>query len=373
MRISDEYRLSQYRDLGRLSENKNIRLKRRDADGKICVEKHVSGEMIHIYRFLQEHSDVHIPEIYECIEDGENLVIIEEYIEGQTLEAILKEKDFDEAHAAEIIIELCAGLKPLHHASPPIICRDLKPENIMINNRAEVKIVDFDIARSVQKDKKRDTTLMGTAGYAAPEQFGFSQTDNRTDIYALGVLLNYMLVKQFPVEQMAEGDLMPVIQKCTRMDREQRYQSVEELEQDVRKLTGMPPRIPVANEWNRRDKDVKKQLSGFIPPGFRRKKPIHMISAAAGYLFLICLCFTLELTQDNVPLTGGKLWFERTLIFLSQITMVLLAWNYRRWRDQLPLIKSGNIPIRIVGFILTEFILLVIAAFVCAVLEPILF
>lgn len=369
MRISDEYRLSQYRDLGRLSENKNIRLKRRDEDGKICVEKHVSGEMLHIYRFLQEHSEVHIPEIYECIEDGGNLVIIEEYIDGQTLEEILKVKDFDEAQAAEIIIELCAGLKPLHHASPPIICRDLKPENIMINNRAEVKIVDFDIARSVQKDKKRDTTLMGTAGYAAPEQFGFSQTDNRTDIYALGVLLNYMLVKKFPVEQVAESNLMPVIQKCTRMDREQRYQSVEELEQDVRKLMG----IPEENEWNRREKDVKKQLSGYIPPGFRRRKPVHMIAAAAGYLFLICLCFTLELTQDNVPLTGGKLWFERTLIFLSQIAMVFLAWNYRGGRDQIPLVKSRNIPIRIIGFILTEFILLITAAFVCAVLEPVLF
>ncbi len=367
MRISDEYRLSQYQDFGRLDEKKNIRLKRRSADGKICVEKRVPAELVPIYRFLQQNQDVHIPEIYECVEDGEVLILIEEYIEGQTLEDILQDKVFSEEQATGVILELCEGLKVLHHASPPIICRDLKPENIMIDKQSNVKMVDFNIARAVQKDKKRDTELMGTAGYAAPEQFGFSQTDNRTDIYALGVLLNYMLVRQFPVDQIAEGRLEPVIRKCIRLDREQRYQCVEDLEEEIRKQMGQ--RQPVTGKSN----NVNKQKSSFIPPGFRRKKPAHIISAIAGYLFLIWLCFSLELTQEGVPLSGGRLWLERTVIFISQIAMVFLAWNYRGWRDRFPLIRSGNIWTRAAGFVLTEFILLIIAAFVCVISEAILF
>ncbi|HJD48421.1 MAG TPA: protein kinase [Candidatus Mediterraneibacter norfolkensis] len=371
MKVKDEYCLSQYSDLGNLVENKNIRLKRRISDGKICVEKHVSGNLFNIYRYLQENPSRYIPKIYECIEHSEEIIIVEEYIEGQTLEEIVHQRDVSEKEAVHIIWELCEGLKTLHHAEPPIICRDLKAENIMLDEEKCVKIVDFNIARSFQKDKKHDTVLMGTAGYAAPEQFGFSQTDNRTDIYALGVLLNYMLTKQFPVNQTAEGKCGPVIQKCIQMDREHRYQNVEELEYDLCVIFND---IQFGKD-KKLDKRNKKSVNkySFVPPGFRERKPSHMISAIAGYLFLIWFCFSLELTSNGIPLPVGKLRLEQSLIFLSQIVMVFVIWNYRGWRERLPLVKSKSLRIRVPGYIIAEFVLIVIAAFISVVLEAVLF
>ena len=114
MKISDEYRLSQYQDHGYLEEDKDIRLKRRKTDGKICVEKHVPAELSSVYRFLKENINPYIPEIYECIEAEDGLYVIEEYIEGNTIEQLVKQKLFDDKDAIRIVVDLCNGLEPLH-------------------------------------------------------------------------------------------------------------------------------------------------------------------------------------------------------------------------------------------------------------------
>ncbi len=370
MQISDEYRLSQYHNLGRLEDNKNIYLKRRISDGKICVEKHVSDELFDIYRFLQYNSNIHIPEIYECIKVEGELIVIEEYIEGQTLEDIVHEKNINDEEAAEIIIQLCKGLSPLHHANPPIICRDLKPENIMLDTQQCVKIVDFNIARSFQKGKKQDTCFMGTVGYAAPEQFGFAQTDNRTDIYALGVLFNYLITGKLPVEQIATGKSEVIIRKCVRLDSSQRYQCVEDLENDLLKLAPGSKNI-VCDKPKENDVDSRKY--SFVPPGFRRKKLCYIITSVLGYLFLIYFCFSLDLSQDGKAMAIGMLRLEQAAILVSQIMMVFIVWNYRGWRERLPLVKSNNILLRIVGYIIIEFMLIMIAAFICVLLESVFF
>ncbi len=371
--MSEEYRLSQYQDFGRLDNSKNIHLKRRITDGRICVEKHVPVELANIYRFLQRVQDRHIPQMYECIIQNEQLIVIEEYIEGQTIEDIINVRNISEEEAAYIILELCEGLKPLHHAEPPIICRDLKAENIMVDNKHGIKIIDFNIARSVQKGKSHDTVFMGTAGYAAPEQFGFSQTDNRTDIYALGVLLNYMLVKQFPIERIASGKLAPVIQKCIHIDSEKRYQYVEELEKDLIQTVHFMKSKGNVYQVNMKESSRTGQKSSFIPPGFRNRKPTHIFSAIAGYLFVIWFCFSLELTENGSPMGIEKLRLEQTIILLSQIFMIFIIWDYRGWKEKIPLIKNENIWIRIIGYIFAELILIITAAFFCVVLEAVLF
>ena len=106
--------------------------------------------------------------------------------------------------------------------------RDIKPENIILRG-SDAVLIDFDASRLCKAENTTDTQIMGTTGYAAPEQYGFSQTDARADIYALGILLNEMLTKQHPSRQLAEGKFRPIIEKCTRINADQRYTTATEL------------------------------------------------------------------------------------------------------------------------------------------------
>ena len=135
-----------------------------------------------------------------------------------------------EDEAVSMIIQLCRILKQLHRCRSPIIHRDLKPANIMISSDGVVKLIDFNAAKEYRMGQMEDTCLMGTREYAAPEQYGFGQSDARTDIYALGVILNRLLTGDFPKNKLYEGRLKPVIQTCIQMDADARYQSVELLE-----------------------------------------------------------------------------------------------------------------------------------------------
>lgn len=205
MTLAEEYRLSEYEELGLLRDTEDIYIMRNTIDGTICVKKQVPIALKNIYYFLKFQQNSYIPRIYECIEKGEILIVIEEYLPGKNLEEVLKERCFTEHEAVVIAIQLCQALEPLHSANPPIICRDLKAANIMLAGKDRVKVVDFDISREYQEGMTHDTKMMGTEGYAAPEQFGFRQTDARTDIYAIGVLLNYMVIHKFPLEEIVTG------------------------------------------------------------------------------------------------------------------------------------------------------------------------
>ena len=138
------------------------------------------------------------------------------------LEEMLKEKYFSEKDAADIIICLCNALYPLHHAKMPVICRDLKAENVILTNEGEVKLVDFDIARIYQPGKSKDTVMMGTQGYA------------------MGVLLNYMLVREFTMEMLTEGKFRTIVLKCIKINPEDRYQNVDELKADICNAAEIP-------------------------------------------------------------------------------------------------------------------------------------
>ena len=394
MTQSEEYRLSEYEDLGPLDGNKKIHLKRNRISGIICVEKHVSLEKYEVYMFLQKNPSCFIPYIYECICGEYFLIIIEEYITGKTLEAILQERDISEKEAVSIIIRLCDALKPLHCADPPIVCRDLKAENIMMDGRGNIKIIDFYIARIFQPGKMRDTRILGTQEYAAPEQYGYFQTDNRTDIYALGILLNYMILKKFPVEQILKGKLESVVRKCTNMDPARRYQSVETLADELKNLcytefytetvyNDRPQSVKYSNN-GRRDKrnyyasnkekrSVQKSEinKSWLPPGFRSKTPWKMLTAIFGYIFLTWMCFTTNFTNEGIPMQGTALLFEQFMVWISQIIFIGILFDYRGCKRRLPLIKNSKIWIRIMGYCISEFIILLIAAMICVVAEKI--
>jgi len=365
----EEYSLSMYQDLGVLNEKSHIRLKRHKIYGYICVEKRISPRLLDIYRFLQNNPSLYIPKIYECILDGECLIVIEEYVDGRNLEEILSERKMEEEVAAGLLLELCNALKVLHHASPVIICRDLKAANVMINGEGRVKIVDFNIARTYQQGKNRDTMLLGTAEYAAPEQFGYFQTDNRTDIYALGVLANYMVSGKFPVEQIVDGRLGQVVRKCICMEPKERYQTVEMMEQHLRYL--YPQYSAPLDEPENVGENAQKNEKSFIPPGFRSKTPWKMAVAVMGYLMIAYVSFGTEFTRDGVVLTGYWLRFEQSMVWASQMFFVGIVCNYRGCKNKMPFLSYKNRIVRVLLYAAVDFVLILIAAAVCVTAEAI--
>lgn len=376
MQTKDAYCLSQYQDLGPLDGREEIRLVRHQIYGTICVKKRLSVDMQEIYTFLKSCTSPHIPQIYECILDNGTLIVVEAYIAGRNLEDVLVSGVFEEEKAFRIIVELCDALKVLHHASPCIVCRDLKAENIMLDAQDNVYIVDFDIARIFRDGKKRDTKLLGTAEYAAPEQYGFFQTDQRTDIYALGVLLNYMLLKKFPVEQMAEGGAGQIIKKCTCLEPRERYQTVEELTDAIFKQYPHYFETPceadfvqIVNEQMQTQEQNQKKWKRFSPPGFRSKTPWKMLTAVFGYMMIAYLCFSMEIEMDGQPLTGVQLRVEQTILFVSQLVFVAFVFDYAGCRDHGSFFHPHNLFLRILLYVAAEFFLLFVAVVVALFAE----
>jgi len=157
-------------------------------------------------------------EIFYCAEDSADTVIVEEFIQGENL---ADRKNFlTEIEARNLILQLCDGLKILHGAG--IVHRDIKPSNLIVQGD-KIRLIDFDAARIFKTDKSKDTKFLGTEGYAPPEQYGYSQTDARSDIFSLGITFQEMSGKN------CKGNLKKILSKCTELDPANRYQNVEEL------------------------------------------------------------------------------------------------------------------------------------------------
>ena len=167
-----------------------------------------------------------LPEVYDafCIDDGQ--IVLEEYIDGITVAQVMESGHYRPRGAKKVLLGVCNGLTVLHHLG--IIHRDVKPENVLVNKSGRVVLIDFNASRKETKASK-DTVIMGTVGYASPEQLGLSQTDARTDIYAAGVLLNVMLTGKHPTESFAKGCAGRIVRKCTALNPDDRYQSAEKL------------------------------------------------------------------------------------------------------------------------------------------------
>lgn len=188
-----------------------------------------------------------LPRIVDIIDEVDFIYVIMDYIEGETLEYVVNQSG---AQSQEIVInwakQLTEALYYLHTRTPAIIYRDMKPSNVMLKPDGNLKVIDFGIAREYKAKNVKDTICLGTRGYAAPEQFGGKgQTDPRTDIYCLGVTLYHLVTGQNPAEPPYEiypirywnnnlsGGLENIIEKCTQLNPEDRYQSCAELLYDL--------------------------------------------------------------------------------------------------------------------------------------------
>ncbi len=147
-----------------------------------------------------KHSN--LPEVFDFFEENGKAYLVMEFIKGSTLERELEISDgpMDEAVVMRLALQLCDVLHYLHTRQPPIIFRDLKPSNVMVTEEMQIKLIDFGIARIFKVQAETDTRTLGSRSYAAPEQYGGSQSDARTDIYALGATLYKLLTGTTPLE-----------------------------------------------------------------------------------------------------------------------------------------------------------------------------
>ena len=195
---------------------------RHKATGQRFILRRFQGSA-EVYRKLLSFACSHLPRIFEVAEQGGKNLVLEEYIEGDNLGFLLREALFTPEETKKIVVQVCRALWVLHDMDA--VHRDVKPENIVLHG-GEAVLIDFDAARLHKPDHEADTHVLGTTGFAAPEQYGLSQSDIRTDIYALGVLINVMLTGEHPSRRLAEGQLGRVVVRCTQVNPEKRYKNV---------------------------------------------------------------------------------------------------------------------------------------------------
>ncbi len=347
MNLDAELALSYYKAIARINDTHHILLVQHVETGCFYVQKTLSVYNLEVYRYLKAHPQKGLPQIIEMAEDGEALVVIEEYIAGDTLRSILdKQGPFGEAAVIKLIGQLCDILTMLHAAAPPIVHRDIKPSNLIISSDGVLKLIDFNAAKLAGlpgEHGTQDTVLIGTAGYAAPEQYGFAASGPAADIYAIGVLMNEMLTGRLPRETAAFGSLAPVIQRCLQLDARNRFADVRQLK---RALDGSSRRPAVKS--NPRD--------SWLPPGFRSRKFWAILIAVLLYGLVFMACFELQMGG----LSGFMLWLYRVVSLMLFLTIIFFAGNYRGVQAHFPLARSAKKPTRIWGVVLWSLVIFLV-------------
>lgn len=225
---------------------------------------------------LKKLEHPYLPRIFDIMEDEDNIYIIADYIEGTSLDRELKKGSrFDEKQVMEWAKQICEVLSYLHELSPnPIIYRDMKPSNLMLTKRGTIKLIDFGIAREYKTGLQSDTIYIGTRGYAAPEQYGTGQTNAASDIFSLGMTLHHLLTGKdpscppFEMRPVREYDdslsekIEGIVEKCTRQNPEERYQTARELLGELEAVEGCAPGKAGKNSCG------EERLP--VPPSFKR-------------------------------------------------------------------------------------------------------
>ncbi len=216
------YIVAEYTKIELLKETERSRIwLSKDNTGQIVILKHLNTTGLP-FRKLKEISHPLWPRILFTAEEDGMTWVVEEYVSGNTLSAEIETgRRFSTAEVRTIMLQLLDGMAAFHRAG--IIHRDIKPSNIILQGAKQVRLIDFEVSREMHREDTPDTRTLGTSGYAPPEQYGFGQTDARSDIYALGMTMKELLGEG------CHGWLTSVLGKCTALDPKDRYQSADEL------------------------------------------------------------------------------------------------------------------------------------------------
>ncbi|MDD6489142.1 MAG: serine/threonine-protein kinase [Clostridia bacterium] len=331
--INTAYELWQFDVLTSFNDKTQLVINRKTKH--LMIKKIMSEEEFDIHQKLTGINHPNIIRVYDVIRERHICTVLEQYVAGQTLEQLCSEKPLSEKETKNIILQICRGLQILHQNN--IIHRDLTPSNIMISDDGTVKIIDFDISRSVNNTAVRDTTILGTEGFAAPEQFGFGQSNAQTDIYALGVLINYMLTGgKLPNEQMYSGRMSKIIKRCTEFNPEKRYKSVDDI---ARVMQGRTP-----SDYTIVDK-IFDSLPGLRNPKISVKifsTFLYMI--AIGIIYMIYAAFGKNM--------NAVIYLTENIFLLFVIPFVCFS-DFLQFQERLPYLRKIKKPTKrfIFGFL----------------------
>lgn len=356
--MDELFRQFSYESIRALNEKHGVYLL--EKDGRNFVGKILTVYNTDVYRYLKNNFIKNTPKIIEyqelTINEQNVLLVVEEYIEGLTLSDRLSEGTISEDETIRIIQELLVIVEHFHQAVPPIIHRDIKPSNIILDENGKVHLLDMNAAKRQDESQYQDTQLIGTAGYAAPEQYGFSASDVRTDIYSIGVLMNVMLTGKFPIEKSYDGKLGEIISKCTKLEPSERYQNTKEL---FYELINFEKTRDVRKEQKHKTKE--KFIRG-LPPGFRKLNPLSIVLSSMGYVFIFAIGLSMEIIDSK---SMAETWCGRISFIVSCLVVILFSANYLNILDTLRIKKIKNIFLRIIVIAAIDFL----AVFIVVILS----
>ena len=400
MTLEEESRLSFYRELTVLDEKKNIVLVQDIRNSELCVKKTLDIYSHDVYEQLASIRIEGVPAVKECVADDGKLIVVEEYVQGRSLKQVLDEQGLlNEEQAYDIAVQLADILVRLHQLEPAIVHRDIKPSNIIIEKNGHVNLIDFNAARHVNADKNEDTRMLGTVYFAAPEQFGFGQSDERTDIYGLGATINYIMTGDKPGAGIAECRFSDILKKCLMVDTKDRYQSAAELRgvldmlnynahtqdngkdrtafggDNVALIVRVCENIKfVFVNWYRKSQiskgDVNSSWRKYLLPGFRSLNIISCIAALIWYAVIVMLTFGLTVSDSKTgtPEAGGKLIIYKIAAFIIMLVQTLWFGNYLDVRRKLPGMKKVNAISTILTFVYAFVILFLLVMFLIIIM-----
>ena len=322
-----------------LNKEHGIDLVKEQSSGRVMVRKTMFVYQADVYRRLQERPVSGIPAIYSVAEDESagKLVVTEEYISGTSLDRLMEEKDISFSEIIQIMTDLCDTLTALHTATPPIIHRDIKPSNIIIRPDGRAILIDFNAAKYCDPSRDRDTILIGTKGYAAPEQYGFGSSIPQTDIYAMGILLRE-LADSMPDHRGIFDDIIPL---CTKLDPQNRFSSAAALRSALLSLKSPVAHTPAP--------DAKKHKHpNPLPPGFRSGTAWKRNTACV--LYVLMLLFPMLLRLEGMP--ASRLWLNRGFLLLIELEIFAIGADYLGIRRIMPLCRSRHRILRILGAVI---------------------
>ena len=253
------------------SEDSSTFLVKETATGILCVLKWGRNRQTEFLRnemeIMEKMADRKlsgVPKAYRIFEENGEVYLVREYIEGMSLaQMVLQKGGISEAEICRISRKICQTAEQFQNPDEPMIHRDIKPENIVVTPGGEVVFIDFGTMRSYKKDGSRDTFVVGTRGTAAPEQYGYTQTDQRTDVYAIGQTMLYMVSESYEMNQLSEcavsRRMKKIIEKACSFEPDKRYGDAAQLRRAVEKC-----------QANNRKKVYKKAgaVFGLIAAGY---------------------------------------------------------------------------------------------------------
>lgn len=342
-------KISYFEKIKDINLSHGISLVKHIETGEFFVRKNLSVYSKNVYDFLLNNPIPSIPKINSIYEENNTLTVIEEYVEGTDLNSIIESKsELTREQIIRYILLLSKILKSLHSLKTPVIHRDIKPSNIIIDKDDNVWLIDFNAGKFYDKtdSKDADTTLLGTHGFAAPEQYGFGESTPRTDIYGVGVLIK-TLINKLSAKIYSE-DLLNIASKCTEINPNDRYQNIDEVIKELRlaEKKKLPDTTKLAYKFN--TSRVGRFLKKYTLPGFRNGKISHAIIALPVYIITTFIILRMKVEDVNPFMTP----LYRIIFGLMALSTVFCTCNYLDIHRYFPLCKNKNILLKALGVIL---------------------